>query len=53
MKKPTGAININMKKVLILTVTAGNGHNACAKGMKRKLESTGDCEVKIIDVLKS
>ncbi len=53
MKKPTGAININMKKVLILTVTAGNGHNACAKGMKRKRESTGDCEVKIIDLLKS
>lgn len=53
MKKPTGAVNINMKKVLILTVTAGNGHNACAKGMKRKLESTGDCEVKIIDLLKS
>ena len=53
MKKPTGAININMKKVLILTVTAGNGHNACAKGMKRKLESTGDCEVKIIDLLKT
>ena len=42
-----------MKKILILTVTAGNGHNACAKAMKEKLEEYGDVEVKIIDVLKS
>lgn len=42
-----------MKKVLILTVTAGNGHNACAKGMKNKLEELGGCEVKIVDLLKS
>lgn len=41
-----------MKKVLILTVTAGNGHNACAKGMKEKLESCG-AEVKVIDLLKT
>lgn len=41
-----------MKKVLILTVTAGNGHNACAKGMKEKLEKLGDVQVKIVDVLK-
>lgn len=40
-----------MKKVLILTVTAGNAHNACAAGMKKQLESLGDCEVKIIDIL--
>ena len=42
-----------MKRVLILTVTAGNGHNACAYGMKAKLEELEDCEVKIIDILKS
>ena len=42
-----------MKKVLILTVTAGNGHNACAMGMKRKLESIGEVEVKVVDLLKS
>ena len=42
-----------MKKILILTVTAGNGHNACAKGMKEKLESMGDVEVKVIDLLKT
>lgn len=43
-----------MKKILILTVTAGNGHNSCAKSMKRKLEELeGDVEVKIIDLLKS
>ncbi len=41
-----------MKKILILTVTAGNGHNACARGMKNKLESYGDCEVKTVDLLK-
>jgi len=42
-----------MKKILILTVTAGNGHNSCAAHMKNKLESLGECEVKIIDILKS
>ncbi len=38
-------------KVLILSVTAGNGHNACAKGMKEKLEQSG-VTVKVIDMLK-
>ncbi len=38
-------------KVLILSVTAGNGHNACAKGMKEKLEEKGTT-VKVIDLLK-
>ena len=42
-----------MKKILILTVTAGNGHNACAKGMKEKLESFPDTEVKVVDLIKS
>lgn len=44
-----------MKKILILSVTAGNGHNACAKGMKRKLEELAgeEVEVKIIDTLKT
>lgn len=42
-----------MKKILILTVTAGNGHNACAKAMKEKLEEYGGVEVKIVDVLKA
>ena len=42
-----------MKKILILSVTAGNGHNACAKGMKEKLESFPDTEVKVVDLLKS
>ena len=41
-----------MKKILILTVTAGNAHNACAKAMKEKLESMSDVEVKVIDLLK-
>ena len=43
-----------MKKVLILSVTAGNGHNACARGMKKKLEEIAgeEVEVKIIDTLK-
>lgn len=42
-----------MKKVLILTVTAGNGHNACAKAMKQKLEQEEGVEVRIVDLLKS
>lgn len=42
-----------MKKVLILTVTAGNGHNACSAAMKKKLEELGGMEVKIVDLLKA
>ena len=44
-----------MKKVLILTVTAGNGHNACARGMKNKLEEMAgeEVEVKVVDLLKA
>ncbi len=43
-----------MKKIMILTVTAGNGHNACAKAMKEKLEQEyEDVEIKIIDLLKT
>ena len=41
---------------MILTVTAGNGHNACAKGMKATVERIvggGACRVKIVDLLKS
>ena len=38
------------KKVLILTITAGNGHNACAKTMKEALTARG-AEVKVIDYL--
>ena len=43
-----------MKKILILTVTAGNGHNACAKAFYNKLKETeGDnIEVKIVDIIK-
>ncbi len=41
-----------MKKILILSITAGNGHNACAQVMKNKLDNLGDCEVKIVDLLK-
>ncbi len=40
-----------MKKILIFSVTAGNGHNQCAKSMKAKLESMGEVEVKIVDLL--
>lgn len=40
-----------MKKVLILTVTAGNGHNSAANAMKNRLESVG-VEVKVVDIIK-
>lgn len=44
-----------MKKILILSVTAGNGHNACAKGIKSKLEELAgeEVDVKVIDLLKT
>lgn len=42
-----------MKKILILTVTAGNGHNACANAMKEVLLKSGNAEVKVVDLLKS
>lgn len=41
-----------MKKVLILTVTAGNGHNSAANAMKNKLEQIGGVEVKVVDIIK-
>ncbi len=40
------------KKVLILTATMGNGHNACAKAMEKALLARG-AEVKIIDYLEA
>lgn len=40
------------KRVLILTVTSGNGHNACAKAMEQQLAAAG-AEVKVIDYLKA
>lgn len=40
-----------MKKVLILTVTAGGGHNSAAKAMKEYLENRG-CEVQVTDMFK-
>lgn len=39
-----------MKKVLILTVTAGGGHNACAAAMKKLLESRG-VQVHVSDIV--
>ena len=44
-----------MKKVLILTVTAGNGHNSNAKAVYEKIkEMEGEnVDIKIVDVLKS
>ncbi len=41
-----------MKKVLILTVTAGEGHNSVANSLKSKFESYGDVKVKILDIFK-
>ena len=39
-----------MKKFLIFTVTAGNGHNSAANAVKEQLEKMG-AEVKVIDLL--
>lgn len=40
-----------MKKILILTVTAGGGHNSAAAAMKEKLAEGGD-EVKVVDMFR-
>ena len=40
-------------KVLILSVTAGNGHNACAQAMKTRLETGYGATVEVVDLLKS
>lgn len=39
-----------MKKYLILTVTAGNGHNSAANAVKESLETNG-AEAKVVDLL--
>lgn len=39
-----------MKKFLIFTVTAGNGHNSAANAVKEQLEKEG-AEVKVVDLL--
>ncbi len=36
---------------MILTVTAGNGHNSAAYAMKDRLEKAG-CEVRVVDIFK-
>ena len=41
-----------MKKVLILTVTAGNGHHSCAYAMRDKLLQQPDIEVRVVDLLR-
>ncbi len=41
-----------MKKILVLTVTAGNGHNSAANAMKDILERKAEVEVKIVDIIK-
>lgn len=42
-----------MRKYLILTVTAGEGHNSMARAIKEKLEKEPNTEVKVIDIFKS
>lgn len=42
-----------MRKYLIITVTAGEGHNSMARSLKEKLEKEPDTEVKVIDIFKS
>lgn len=40
-----------MKKILILTITAGSGHNSAAFAVKQKLNKAG-CEIKVVDLIK-
>ena len=41
-----------MRKYLILTVTAGEGHNSMARTIKEKLEEDPNNEVRVIDIFK-
>lgn len=42
-----------MRKYLILTVTAGEGHNSMAKALREKLEQDKNNIVKVIDIFKA
>ena len=43
-----------MKKILILTVTAGNGHNSNAKAMKEHLQKLDEtAQIEVVDALKA
>ena len=41
-----------MKKILIVTVTAGEGHNSIAKALRQELSLNAENEVKVIDLFK-
>lgn len=41
-----------MKKILIITVTAGEGHNSISKALMKKLSSNSENEVKLVDLYK-
>ncbi|MEG1751669.1 MAG: glycosyltransferase [Clostridia bacterium] len=41
-----------MKKILILTVTAGEGHNSVAKALADKFKTYANTEVKLLDIYK-
>ena len=44
----------NSKKILIFTVTAGNGHNSNAKAVKEHLQTLEpNAQIEVVDVLKS
>ena len=42
-----------MRKYLILTVTAGEGHNSMAKTLREQLEQDPNNKVKVIDIFKA
>ena len=42
-----------MRRYLIITVTAGEGHNSMAKAIREKLEQDPNNEVKVIDIFKA
>lgn len=42
-----------MRKYLIITVTAGEGHNSMAKALREKLEEDKNNVVKVIDIFKA
>lgn len=42
-----------MRRYLIITVTAGEGHNSMAKALREKLEQDKNNKVKVIDIFKA
>ena len=47
-------VDIMSKKILVLTVVAGGGHNSAAKSVTTRIkEMEPDAEIQVVDILKT